>query len=187
MKDNPPMILQFARFLAAGLRDAYPDARIHARAMMSLNSRAPQLLIDPTADLARQPDSLLAADWILPLAQRPFPHPTTPALLLSRRYAGALLLLNVTEQPYPLDGLVIHAGEQRFTGADFGASALLAGECLLIHSADADLTTIFAPCNQSGSPLVLGRGALDAAIRIESGTRSEVCDGVVCIITDEQP
>jgi hypothetical protein len=35
--------------------------------MVSLNGRAPQLLVDPNLDLTREQASLLPASWIVPL------------------------------------------------------------------------------------------------------------------------
>jgi len=37
--------------------------------MMSLNYREPQLLIDPTVNLAAEPETLLPKYWIMPLEE----------------------------------------------------------------------------------------------------------------------
>lgn len=37
--------------------------------MASLNGRDPQLLVDPTADLAKERRSMLPARWIMPLTE----------------------------------------------------------------------------------------------------------------------
>jgi vitamin K-dependent gamma-carboxylase len=37
--------------------------------MFSLNGRKPQLLVDPTVDLARERASMLPARWIMPLTE----------------------------------------------------------------------------------------------------------------------
>ncbi len=64
------MILQFAHHLRRELRDqGYEDIQIRARALVSLNGRRRQLLIDPTVDLASEPATIGTAPWILPLVE----------------------------------------------------------------------------------------------------------------------
>ncbi len=63
---RPEMILQFAHHLADELRArGHGDLEVHAVARVALNGRAPQLLIDPTVDLAAVRPSLRPAPWIL--------------------------------------------------------------------------------------------------------------------------
>jgi hypothetical protein len=71
MSRHPDMILQFAHHVA-DLEQARTGVRpvVNARVVASLNARPYQDLIDPTVDLAAQPDSLAPAHWIVPL--RPF-------------------------------------------------------------------------------------------------------------------
>jgi hypothetical protein len=70
MSTRPDMILQFSHHLAAQLQArGHERIEIRARVMASLNGRRPQLLIDPSVDLAAQPRSLLPADWIVPLRE----------------------------------------------------------------------------------------------------------------------
>jgi len=70
MATHPDMILQFSHYLAAQKRrEGYENVEVRARVMASLNGRKPQLLIDPTADLAKERLSLLPARWILPLTE----------------------------------------------------------------------------------------------------------------------
>src|SRR5688572_16990555 len=65
---KPDLILQFAHYLAEQKRrEGYEDVEVRARAMVSLNGRQPQLLIDPNVDLTKEQVSLLPARWILPL------------------------------------------------------------------------------------------------------------------------
>ncbi|WP_434423142.1 HTTM domain-containing protein [Nannocystis pusilla] len=66
MGGRPEMILQYARFLADDLR-ARGHAAIEVRvvALVSLNGRTPQPLVDPTVDLAHVEPSLLPSPWIL--------------------------------------------------------------------------------------------------------------------------
>jgi vitamin K-dependent gamma-carboxylase len=65
---NPEMILQFAHHIAAErIRAGEGAVEVRAWVEASLNGRAPQLLIDSQVNLAAQPRTLLAADWILPL------------------------------------------------------------------------------------------------------------------------
>ena len=65
---KPDLILQFAHYLAEQKRrEGYEDAEVRARAMVSLNGRQPQLLIDLNVDLTKEQVSLLPARWIVPL------------------------------------------------------------------------------------------------------------------------
>ncbi|WP_096333745.1 HTTM domain-containing protein [Nannocystis exedens] len=66
MSGRPEMILQYARFLADDLRRrGHPAIEIRVVALVSLNGRTPQPLIDPTVDLARVEPSLWPSPWIL--------------------------------------------------------------------------------------------------------------------------
>ena len=65
---KPDLLLLFAHFLAEEKRrEGYDDVEVRARAMVSLNGRAPQLLIDPNVDLTKEQVSLLPTPWIVPL------------------------------------------------------------------------------------------------------------------------
>ncbi len=185
MKDNPHMILRLVHHLARALeREGYSDIEIRVWAMISLNSRAPQLLIDPTSDLVHQPDTLLAADWILPLVQQPFPHETPPALLVSRRYRGVLALVNVTESPYPLSALRIQAGNTVLSGADFGIASLPPGGCVLSHTPDADLSAVLLPCNLTGTRVEIAPVLLRSPLLIQTAAEALSCGGLVCVAAD---
>lgn len=69
MSSRPDMILQFAHHLADvwRARMGVTDPVVNAVVWSSLNGRTPDLLIDPSRNLADVPRSLAAADWILPL------------------------------------------------------------------------------------------------------------------------
>ena len=68
MITKPDLILHFAHYLAElKRREGYENVEVRARAMVSLNGREPQLLIDPNVDLAREEVGLLPASWIVPL------------------------------------------------------------------------------------------------------------------------
>jgi vitamin K-dependent gamma-carboxylase len=68
MATKPDLILLFAHYLAEEKRrEGYENVEVRARAMVSLNGRAPQLLIDPNVDLTKEQVSLLPARWIVPL------------------------------------------------------------------------------------------------------------------------
>jgi len=65
---KPDLILHFAHYLAElKRREGYENVEVRARAMVSLNGREPQLLIDPNVDLAKEEVGLLPAPWIVPL------------------------------------------------------------------------------------------------------------------------
>ncbi|SMF63308.1 Vitamin K-dependent gamma-carboxylase [Tistlia consotensis] len=72
----PDLVRQFAHYLAAVWveRHGVAGAEVRARVCVSLNGRPPQLLVDPTIDLAAQPHSWGPDDWILPLGE-PFARP----------------------------------------------------------------------------------------------------------------
>jgi hypothetical protein len=74
MAVHPDMVLQFSHYLAEEKRRAgYPDVRVYARVTVSLNGRAPQLLIDPDVDLAQERRNLLPAAWIIPFHESATP------------------------------------------------------------------------------------------------------------------
>jgi hypothetical protein len=65
---KPDLLLFFGHHLAEEKRrEGYDDVEVRARSMVSLNGRAPQLLIDPNVDLAKEQVSLLPTRWIVPL------------------------------------------------------------------------------------------------------------------------
>jgi vitamin K-dependent gamma-carboxylase-like protein len=68
MITKPDLILHFAHYLAElKRREGYENVEVRARAMVSLNGREPQLLIDPNVDLTKEEVGMLPARWILPL------------------------------------------------------------------------------------------------------------------------
>ena len=70
MKTRPDMLLEFSHFIAEMMRYegiAEPDVRV--RALVSLNSREPQLMIDPGVNLAKVERSWRRSDWILQLEE----------------------------------------------------------------------------------------------------------------------
>lgn len=187
MKDNPDMILRFAHYLAAMLDAQHPDVQIHAVAMMSLNSRTPQLLIDPTANLAQEPDNLSASDWILPLVQDPYPGDAVPALLFSRRYRDSLFIINITEQAYPLQDLILQLGDVQLSATAFGVDTLLPGECVWAHTHQASLTQVFVPCNETGQRVTLSVQPEGASLSIHRGAASQLCNAPVCVAALNNP
>lgn len=65
---KPDLLLLFAHHLAEEKRrEGFDDVEVRARAMVSLNGRAPQLLIDPNVDLTKEQVRLLSTPWIIPL------------------------------------------------------------------------------------------------------------------------
>lgn len=185
MHDNPQMILRFARYLAAQVAaEGTADAQIRVWAMISLNNRAPQLLIDPTANLAIEPDTLLPAHWILPLLQDPSPLPAKPALLISRRDKGALVLLNITETAFPLAALRLQAGDETLSGLDFGLNELAPNACVIAHGVQADLRHVFPICNEAGTRQVLNETAWDSVFSVWfAGQEAHICAQPVCLVS----
>ncbi|MBL8162217.1 MAG: HTTM domain-containing protein [Anaerolineae bacterium] len=185
MTDNPQMILHFAHHLADQHQADHGDIGVHVWAMISLNSRAPQLLLDPTADLTAQSDTLLPANWILPLVQRPYPHEPVPALLISRRQHDSLLLINITHRTFPLYRLSLETGDLLLAEKAFGADELLPGECLLAHTESADLMAIVAPCNEAGARISIPSEWLTEPLMVRTGSGASVCSGPACVVVDE--
>ena len=78
MAGHPDMVLQFSHFLAGEKRrEGYGDVEVRAHVLASLNGRRPQLLVDPTVDLAKERRSMRPARWIMPLTE-PLPEPGAP-------------------------------------------------------------------------------------------------------------
>jgi vitamin K-dependent gamma-carboxylase len=68
MSTKPELLLQFAHHLAeTKRREGFEGVEVRAQAMVSLNGRQPQLMIDPNVDLTKQQSSLLPTPWIMPL------------------------------------------------------------------------------------------------------------------------
>ncbi len=69
---RPILLLQFAHHIADELRqDGFSKIEIRARVYAQLNGREPQLLIDPTVDLAAETRTLGPTTWIMPLETPP--------------------------------------------------------------------------------------------------------------------
>jgi hypothetical protein len=65
---KPDLLLLFAHHLAEEKRrEGFDGVEVRARSMVSLNGRAPQLLIDPNVDLTKEQVTLLPTRWIIPL------------------------------------------------------------------------------------------------------------------------
>jgi hypothetical protein len=68
MSTRPYLILQFARYLADTFSPpAGPRVEVRAYAVISLNFRPAQLMVDPRVNLAQEEVGLGAAEWIVPL------------------------------------------------------------------------------------------------------------------------
>lgn len=65
MAGQPDLVAQLARHIARDFeRRGYGEVEVRAEALVSLNGRRAQAMIDPTVDLAGQPDDLAPAPWI---------------------------------------------------------------------------------------------------------------------------
>lgn len=82
MAGQPDLILQLARRIAEDFRArGMGEVEVRAEALVSLNGRPAQHMIDPTRDLARVQDGLLLKRWLLPA-----PHtPPTPGQAFAGR------------------------------------------------------------------------------------------------------
>ena len=77
---RPDMVLQFAHYLAKVMPRSGPKPlRVEARVLVSINGRKPQLIIDPTVDLASERRTLDRPPWLLeihePLPDKSFTPP----------------------------------------------------------------------------------------------------------------
>jgi vitamin K-dependent gamma-carboxylase len=68
MSTHPDMILQYSHYLAEQKRrDGHAGVEVRAHALVSLNGRRPQKIVDPEVNLDAKKRSLGHAEWILPL------------------------------------------------------------------------------------------------------------------------
>ncbi|MEM6527402.1 MAG: HTTM domain-containing protein [Chloroflexota bacterium] len=128
MSDHPEMIRHMAMYIGAELHEAHGEPiAVYAWAMVSLNGRLPQLMIDPSVDLTRTMLNWGENDWVLPLLQQNI-HPTDrPPLLLLQRDAYTA---------------VVNIGATPASMADY---SLIPGECVLWTRPDT--STPVLPCN----------------------------------------
>lgn len=71
---DPRLIHQLCLIIEEDLRErGFPDTELRALALVSLNGRKPQPIIDPTVDLTKQPRNLSYPDWIVDLYE-PYRH-----------------------------------------------------------------------------------------------------------------
>lgn len=69
MVTQPEMILQYSHFLASEkAKEGYKDVEVRAHVAVSLNGRKPQLLVDPSVNLAAKRPTISAATWIMPMS-----------------------------------------------------------------------------------------------------------------------
>ncbi len=75
IEGQPDLILQLAHHIGDQFeRRGLGPVEVRVQAVVSLNGRLGQPMIDPTVDLYRVRDGLARADWILPAPQEPPPH-----------------------------------------------------------------------------------------------------------------
>jgi HTTM domain/Vitamin K-dependent gamma-carboxylase, lumenal domain len=71
---DPELLRFFAHHLADDFRrNGFAEPQVYVLAIVSLNGRKPELMIDPTVDLAAEEDSWRHPAWILPQTE-PFRH-----------------------------------------------------------------------------------------------------------------
>ena len=67
---DPRMIHELAQLIVAELRSRdFSDVELRAHVLVSMNGRRPQLLIDPSVDLAREQVGWRKPSWIVPLVE----------------------------------------------------------------------------------------------------------------------
>jgi len=72
LSGSPERILEYSHYLADKLNqeEGIEDIEIRVETTLSLNGRDFQLFIDPTVNLAEQPQTLLPKTWIVPLHEK---------------------------------------------------------------------------------------------------------------------
>jgi hypothetical protein len=121
--------------------------------MASLNSRARQLLIDPTADLSTKRYGISHNDWILPLIQPPSPAPAQANLFVSRRQGCTLILVNATEEPFPLWSLQFRMDHVWFAGPGFDRPDLALEKCVVAQPTQPNPDLISPNCTEVSTRL----------------------------------
>lgn len=67
---DPRLILQLCHFVADDMRDrGIENPEVRAMALVSMNGRKPQLIVDPAVDLAAERRSMAFPNWIMPLTE----------------------------------------------------------------------------------------------------------------------
>ncbi len=190
MDGRPNMIVSFAHYLDNALQTmGYDDLEIRAWAMISLNGRPRQLMIDPSVDLTTIAPSFAHKPWILPLRQpltlsnQPptLPH---PALLVRKRDDGSLLMVNMTERAFQLDELRLGAGDGAL--ADWGIDLLDVAQCLIIQPDDGVQRELNAACNLAAPALTVSSDAAIWAASYPAYLNEQLverCDGERCVIS----
>jgi hypothetical protein len=75
MSGQPDLILQLAHHIGEEYRNkGFEDVEVRVDALVSLNGRKPQAMIDPTVDLMTVDDGVAPAHWILPGPTQPPPR-----------------------------------------------------------------------------------------------------------------
>jgi hypothetical protein len=175
MRAHPQIIQRMAHYL---VETDYQGMQIRVWAMANVNSRASQLLIDPTVDLSKEVEHLGANDWVLPLVQPPSPD-GVPGLLVAK-VSNAILLINITEEIFPIGEFGIQTGAYTILGSDLGLTQLQSGGCVILHEADADWGSLFPICNEEGRFLI---EALPMSFDVRMGDIVvEPCEGATCIV-----
>ena len=70
LSTRPNLMIQFAHYIEEQFKQlGYEDVEVRAKARVSLNGRKKQLIVDPHIDLTMHEDSIMAAEWIIPLVE----------------------------------------------------------------------------------------------------------------------
>lgn len=120
MSTCPDMITQFAHYLSETLQAAgQGKLKVRVWVMTSLNGRDPQLLIDPTVDVAALSPDLTPANRILPLVLPPYSDGVNVVLMTTQTEPG-FLMMNVSQQSLPLSPLRLGEDANMTAGTDWG-------------------------------------------------------------------
>ncbi|PHQ34103.1 HTTM domain-containing protein [Rhodopirellula bahusiensis] len=107
---DPRMIHQLCLFIADDLATkGHPNVELRALALVSLNGRKPQPIIDPSVDLTKQPRDLRYPDWIVDLHE-PYRHLAWKVPLeqwesqLDLDLPPQMMALRIPQRPVPNSG-----------------------------------------------------------------------------------
>ncbi|MEL6149953.1 MAG: HTTM domain-containing protein [Chloroflexota bacterium] len=154
MAARPDMILQFAHHIEATMQQqGYGNVAVRAWVMASLNSRPPQLLVDPTVDLTQYRHGMYANAFVLPLKQ---PHSGLPNTVMGIGYDGErLVFVNTGYAPVPLHDVSLLIDDGSRADAQLFQDTLIGGRCMIVDTIQQVANESFL-CEPTHIPLMDG-------------------------------
>ncbi|MEM6527999.1 MAG: HTTM domain-containing protein [Chloroflexota bacterium] len=133
MASRPDMLLQFAHHVEADMRQkGHEGVVVRAWVMASLNSRPPQLFVDPTMDLTQHHRGIHPNAFVLPLEQS-FGHMPDPLVAIG--YDGdRLMFINSGYSSVSLHSLELIGGNDPILTDGLHRQTLAGGTCLIVDT-----------------------------------------------------